>query len=203
MIKIIYSTLAPAIVITAFAFATPVLPEDFTYTVDVKKSTAIWLGKKLTGEHGGGISLSKGIVISNGKKITSGSVEFDMNSMTNTDIADKKWSDKLIEHLRNDDFFSVDKYPTSKFEITKVQKKDADYEVTGKLTIKGVTNEINFPAMIKMDEKTLVVIAKISIDRTKFDIKYGSADFSDKIGDKAINNNFELNVNLVAEADVK
>ena len=203
MKKIIYGTLASAILITALAFATPAQKKEFTYTVDTKKSTATWLGKKLTGEHGGGISLSKGIVVTNGKKITGGSVEFDMNSITNTDIADKKWSDKLIEHLRNDDFFSVDKYPTSKFEITKVQKKDTDYEVIGKLTIKGVTNGINFPAMIKMDEKIMVVIAKISIDRTKFDIKYGSADFSDKIGDKAISNNFELNVNIVAEAEVK
>jgi polyisoprenoid-binding protein YceI len=70
----------------------------------------------------------------------------------------------------------------------------------GNLTIKGITNEITFPAMIKMDDKAIVTVAKIMVNRTKFDIKYGSASFFESIGDKAISDEFELDVNVVATA---
>jgi len=189
--------------ITAFAFTAPKEKHLTTYSVDTKATTATWLGKKVAGQHGGKINVSKGSVINDHSTITGGSIEFDMNSITCTDLTDKEWNDKLIGHLKSDDFFSTAKNPTAKFEITKVApiatlKPDNDFNVTGKLTIKGVTNEITFPAKIKMDEKTMVVIAKIIINRTKFDIKYGSASFFESIGDKAISDDFELNVNLVA-----
>ncbi|MBL7890424.1 MAG: YceI family protein, partial [Bacteroidia bacterium] len=74
-----------------------------------------------------------------------------------------------------------------------------NYDVTGKLTIKGITNEITFPAVITMNEKAVVTVAKITVNRTKFDIKYGSASFFEGIGDKAIYDDFELAVNVVAK----
>lgn len=189
-----------AAAVTAFAFTTA-KKASTTYTVDTKATTATWLGKKVTGEHTGGISVSKGNIISDGKNITGGTLEFDMNSITCTDLTDPNYAGKLVGHLKSEDFFSVEKNPTSKFEITKATKKDANnYDVTGKLTIKGITNEITFPAMIKMDAKTMVTIAKITVNRTKFDIKYGSASFFESIGDKAISDDFELNVNVVASA---
>jgi polyisoprenoid-binding protein YceI len=197
--KISMSLLAVAAV-TAFSFTGPKEKKNAsTYTVDAKTTSATWVGKKVTGQHSGGISISKGSIISDGKTITGGTFEIDMNSITCTDITDPEWSNKLVGHLKNDDFFSVSKNPTAKFEIIKATLKEGNnYDVTGKLTIKGITNEVTFPAMIKMDSKTLVTVAKIMIDRTKFDIKYGSASFIEGIGDKAISDEFELNVNLVA-----
>lgn len=199
-----------AAAITAFAFTVPKQKHLVTYSIDTKSTTVNWIGKKLTGQHEGTLSISKGSVINDHNTITGGTIEFDMNSIICTDITEKDYNTKLIGHLKSEDFFSVVKNPTSKFEITKVTLKpsttlvaSSDYDVTGKLTIKGITNEITFPAKIKMDEKTLVVIAKIIINRTKFDIKYGSATYFESVGDKAISDDFELNVNLVAGVDVK
>lgn len=184
--------------IVAFAFTTP-KAKTLNYTIDTKSTTATWLCKKVTGQHTGTISISKGAVITENGSIKGGSFEFDMTSIANTDLTDKEWNGKLIGHLKSDDFFSVEKNPTTTFEITKATLKSGnDYDIVGKLTIKGITNEITFPAMIKMDEKTIVTIAKITVNRTKFDIKYGSASFFESIGDKAISDDFELNVNVVA-----
>ena len=198
--KITMSFIAAAAV-TAFAFTTPVAKKATTYTVDTKTTTATWLGKKVTGQHTGTININKGTITSDGKTITGGTLEFDMNSISNTDLTDPEWNAKLVGHLKSEDFFSVEKNPTATFVITKaVLKSGNDYDVTGKLTIKGITNEITFPAMIKMDAKTFVTVAKITVNRTKFDIKYGSASFFESIGDKAISDDFELSVNVVASA---
>jgi polyisoprenoid-binding protein YceI len=190
-----------AAVITAFAFTTPTEKKVINYTVDTKATSATWVGKKVTGQHTGGIAVSNGTVTADGKNITGGTIEFDMNSITCTDLTDKDYNAKLIGHLKSDDFFAVEKHPIAKFVITKaILKSGNDYDVTGNLTIKGITNEITFPAMIKLDNKTMVTVAKILVNRTKFDIKYGSASFFETIGDKAINDEFELDVNVVASA---
>lgn len=186
--------------VTAFAFTTT-QKKDINYSIDTKSTTATWIGRKVTGEHTGGITISKGNIVSDGKAITGGTIEFDMNSITNTDLTDKEYNGKLIGHLKSEDFFSTEKNPTAKFEISKVTLKSGnDYEVVGKLTIKGITNEITFPALIKLDAKTIVTVAKITVNRTKFDIKYGSASFFESIGNKAISDDFELNINVVASA---
>jgi polyisoprenoid-binding protein YceI len=198
--KITLGFIAAAIT-TAFAFTTPKEKQGTTYSVDTKSTSAGWVAKKVTGQHNGKLSVANGSVVTNGTTITGGTFEFDMKSITCDDLTDKEWNDKLIGHLKSDDFFSIDKFATAKFEVTKVvAKKDSDYDVTGKLTIKGITNEITFPAKIKMDAKKMVVLATIMVNRTKFDIKYGSASFFESLGDKAINDDFELDVNLVAIA---
>lgn len=200
MIKKLTFGLITAAVIGAFAFTTP-KASSVNYAIDTKATTAKWVGKKVAGQHEGGITISKGNILSDGKTVTGGSFEIDMTSITCTDLTDKEWNGKLVGHLKADDFFGTEKFPTAKFEITKATLKSGnDYDVTGKLTIKGITNEITFPAMIKMDEKTFVTVAKIMVNRTKYDIKYGSASFFEGIGDKAISDEFELDINVVASA---
>ena len=198
--KIKMSLLA-AIAVTAVAFTAPKTKHNTIYNVDTKATSATWLGKKVTGQHNGNINILKGSVITTHGSIIGGTIEFDMNSITCADLTDKGYNEKLVGHLKSDDFFSTTKFPNATFEITKaILKSGNDFDVTGKLTIKGITNEITFPAAIKMDGSTIVTIAKIIVNRTKFEIKYGSASFFDKIGDKAINDDFELNVNVVAKA---
>ena len=200
MIPKISIGLVVAAAVTTFSFTT-IKKAAKNYAVDTKATTATWIGKKVTGQHNGTISVSSGTLMADGKTITGGTIEFDMNSITCADLTDKGYNEKLIGHLKGDDFFAVEKNPKAKFELTKVTLKSGnDYDVTGKLTIKGITNEITFPAMIKMDDKTIVTIAKIMVNRTKFDIKYGSASFFESIGDKAINDEFELDVDVVATA---
>jgi len=103
--------------------------------------------------------------------------------------------------LKSDDFFSVEKNKTAHFEITKVTSKSGnDFDLTGKMTIKGITQEITFPATIITTAKEVKATAKITLDRTKWDIKYGSGKFFEGLGDKIIHDDFVIELNLQAEA---
>ncbi|MBO0936225.1 YceI family protein [Fibrella sp. HMF5335] len=169
------------------------------YKVDASKSTLVWNGKKVTGEHSGNIKVKDGAFVVDGNKVTGGEFTFDMNSITDTDIADATYNAKLIGHLKGDDFFSTAKHPTSTFKITKVAPKGGDqYDVTGNMTIKGITNAITFPATVKVTPAGISADGKATIDRTKFDIRYGSKSFFESIGDKAIHDDFTVEMKLVA-----
>ena len=188
-----------AIAFVAFSFVGRAPQAETTYKVDTKKSTLVWTGKKVTGAHTGHISLSKGTITADGKNIKSGTFEINMNSISVTDLTDSTYNKKLVGHLKADDFFGVDKHPKATFVLTKATLKSGnDYDVTGKLTIKGVTQDVSFPATITTTPNALTAVAKITVDRTKFDIKYGSGSFFDNLGDKAIDNDFTLDLNLVA-----
>ena len=168
------------------------------YKVDLAKSNTKWHAKKVTGEHFGTINLSNGSLNIDGNKITGGTFEIDMNSIKCTDITDAGYNAKLVGHLKSDDFFSVEKNPKAKFVIKKVEGKGDSYNITGDLTIKGITNSITFPATVKTDAKGLNATAKIVLDRSKWDIRYGSKTFFPNIGDKMINDDFEIDLALAA-----
>ena len=181
-------------VIALSAFTNPIKPVN--YTVDAAKSTITWVGKKVTGSHNGTIAIQSGTLAVNGKSVTGGTFTIDMNS-----IKDAEGSAKLEGHLKADDFFGVAKFPTSNFVITKVAGTGANVTVSGNLTIKGITKPLSFPATVTVnaDGTASALAGKIVVDRTKYDIKYGSKSFFDSIGDKAINDEFELAVKLVAK----
>lgn len=170
------------------------------FTVDPAASSLVWTGKKVTGEHTGTIKISSGEIVLEDKVISSGNFDIDLSSITVTDVQDKESNQKLVNHLKGDDFFSVAKYPKSTFTILSVSKSNnsKDYTVKGKLTIKGITNEIEFPATISREGKKVVAAAKIIVDRTKYGIKFRSTNFFENLGDKAIYNDFELSLKLVA-----
>ena len=167
-----------------------------TYTVDVAKSTITWVGKKVAGSHNGTIALKSGSLDVNGKHVTGGTFVMDM-----TAIKDADGSDKLEGHLKADDFFGSAKFPTSTFVITKVTGSGASVTVSGNLTIKGITKPLSFPATVAVnaDGTVSALAGKILVDRTKYDIRYGSKSFFDSIGDKAIDDNFEIGVKLVGK----
>ena len=172
---------------------------DKTLTVDTKSSKVTWGAKKVTGTHAGEVPLTSGSIIVDGDKLKGGTFVFDLKNLTVTDVKDAEMNGKLTGHLKSPDFFSVEAHPQAKFVITTVTPKGAGaYEVTGKLTIKGITNDVTFPATVKSDGKKVVADAKISVDRTKYDIKFRSTNFFENLGDKAIDNDFTLEVNLVA-----
>lgn len=167
------------------------------YKVNDQKSELTWLAKKVTGEHTGKIAIAGGNLITEGEEIKSGTFEINMNTMTCTDL-NAEYGQKLIGHLKSPDFFDTEKHKTAKLEITKVEKNKDGNTIVGKLTIKGITNEIRFPASIKFDGKTLVAVGKATVDRTKYDIKYGSKNFFENIGDKAIDNDFFIDFKVIA-----
>jgi polyisoprenoid-binding protein YceI len=169
------------------------------YVVDTAATNLTWLAKKVTGQHNGTIKVSGGDITIDGVKVTAGNFTIDMNSMVILDIQGGS-NAKLLGHLKSDDFFSVEKFPTTSFVLTSVtQKSGSTYTVKGKLTIKGITQNIEFPAEIGFSGKTMTAKGKIIVDRTKFEIKYRSANWVENLGDKAIYDDFELELNLVAK----
>lgn len=199
-IKMFSSVLVAALMTFNIAGATEKnnAKKPVAYKVDLAKSNTKWHAKKVTGEHFGTINLSNGSLNVDGNKITGGSFEIDMNSIKCTDITDAGYNAKLVGHLKSDDFFSVEKNPKAKFVIKKVEGKGDSYNITGDLTIKGITNSITFPATVKTDANGLNATAKIVLDRSKWDIRYGSKTFFPNIGDKMINDDFEIDLALAA-----
>lgn len=172
-----------------------------TYKVDVAKSDVKWHAKKVTGEHMGNLSLKNGQLEVQGNKVVGGTFAFDMNSITCTDITDAGYNQKLIGHLKSDDFFSVEKNPTATFKITNVKPASGkdNATVTGDLTIKGITKSISFPATIAVKDGVAHAKADVTVDRSKFDIRYGSNSFFDNLGDKAIMDEFTVSFDITAK----
>jgi len=161
--------------------------------VDLSKSKITWIGKKVTGQHTGNISLKSANLEFGKMGLSGGSFEMSMGTITCTDMQGE-YADKLVGHLKSEDFFSTEKFPVASFKITKATPtaKAGTYKVDGNLTIKGITKPVSFDAMVDNGNAK----AKITIDRTQYDIKYGSGSFFDNLGDKAIDNNFILEVDL-------
>jgi polyisoprenoid-binding protein YceI len=170
------------------------------YTADVKGTSLTWLGEKVTGEHTGTISLKSGSFTMTGDKLSSGVFEIDMSSITCTDLEDEGYNKKLVGHLKSDDFFGVDKYPTARFEITGSESfKNGSAMVKGNLTIKGTSHPVEFRASMQQNDEGTRFFANIIIDRTKYDIRYGSGSFFDNLGDKTIYDEFKIKLNLLVK----
>ena len=126
-------------------------------------------------------------------KIIRGKFTVDMTSIEVTDIKAGEGKEKLEGHLKADDFFGTEKFATASMNFkTVTPKANGVYSVVADLTIKGITKPVNFDLTVKDNNAT----AKVVVDRTKYDIKYGSGSFFDNLGDKAISDNFDLTVSL-------
>lgn len=183
------------IAILAIALSTNMIGQEVT--VNTEKSTIQWTGKKVTGEHTGTIQLKDATLKMKNDAILEGKVVMNMASITNTDLTDQEYNQKLIGHLKSDDFFSVAKYPTAELIITgSTPMVNNEMTVKGNLTIKGITKPIEFKAT-KNNDKSFTAI--IVVDRAKYDVRYGSGSFFDGLGDKMIYDDFEINATLVVE----
>ncbi len=175
-------------------------------TIDVAKSTVVWVGKKVTGEHTGNISIKSGSLSVSGASLVGGEVVIDMNTITCTDLKDAEYSGKLVGHLKADDFFGTEANPTSTLKITSVKpikgaKLGANNStVGGTITIKGVSQPVSFPAMVTVGKGgKLAAKGVITVDRTKFGVKYGSKSFFEGLGDKTIYDDFTLSFDVVSQ----
>ena len=180
-------TLALVVVLSALSVTAQ------TKKVDVAQSSINWTGKKVTGQHEGTINLKDGTLIFKGKKLVGGTFNVDMNSIVVTDLKAGQGKEKLEGHLKADDFFGTEKFATATLIFKKVVTKAPNaYTVNGDLTIKGITQPVTFD----ITTSTNTASTTVKIDRTKYNIKYGSGSFFDNLGDKAINDDFNLTVNL-------
>jgi len=163
-------------------------------TIDAQKSQLKWTGKKVVGEHWGYVNLKSGSLELKNNQIVSGTFVMDMTSINVKDLEPGEWNDKLVAHLMNDDFFSVDKYKEATLVITQSGAfKNNEATVSGKLTIKGKTHPVTFKAVQTANGYQ----ARVVVDRTKYDIRYGSGKFFTSLGDNMIEDEFVMDVTLV------
>lgn len=182
------ATIALVALIT-FSFTTV---EGDKKEIKTENSKVIWKGYKVTGSHEGTIAIKSGHLNFNEDKLIGGEFIIDMSTINCTDLeGDSKG--KLEGHLKSDDFFGVEKHPNATLVFTQVKSTGKNsYEVTGDITIKGKTNPITLDLSIYGNKAN----ASLKIDRTLFDIRYGSANFFDGLKDKAIYDDFDLVADL-------
>jgi polyisoprenoid-binding protein YceI len=163
-----------------------------TKNINTATSSIEWLGKKVTGQHNGTVNFKDGTLVFKKNILAGGTFTVNMTSLTATDLTGE-YQGKLNGHLKADDFFGTEKFPTATLVFKKIGVKSANvYNVTADLTIKGITKPVTFELTVNGNTATTA----FNVDRTKYDIKYGSKSFFESIGDKAIYDEFELKVAL-------
>lgn len=160
--------------------------------IKTEESRVVWKGYKVTGSHYGTIAINAGFLNFDNEKLTGGEFEVNMTSISSDDLKGE-YKEKLEGHLKSDDFFGVEKYPTASLIFKKVKATGKNsYKVTGDIIIKGKTASVTFDMSVYGNKAT----ANLKIDRTKFGVKYGSTSFFDGLKDKAIYDDFDLVVDL-------
>ena len=144
-----------------------------TLKLDLGRSNLYWKGTKMhgNGSHEGEVSISQGYLLRGESGLSGGKFEIDMKSVSITDIpeTDPIPIKNLTEHLMDSDFFDVDNFPISTFEITKITTHSIEIlEVSGNLTIRGISKNITFAA----DQKQNSITARFLIDRFDWNIAY-------------------------------
>ena len=162
--------------------------------IDISKSSVKWLGEKVTGSHEGTISIKEGHLHFDNNTFTGGNIVIDMSTIECTDLVGEPKS-SIEGHLSSDDFFGIKKYPTANLEIVNAEKikySKNKYKVSAILEIKSIKNNVELEVVI--DNGSAIV--DLVIDRTQYNIKYGSGSFFDNLGDKMIYDDFKLSVSL-------
>ena len=185
MKKTILSLVAAAMVaFVSFSFT----QGDGSKTIKTDKSKVVWKGYKVTGSHEGTINIKSGSLDFKNDKLVGGNFVIDMTTITCTDL-EGEYKGKLEGHLKSEDFFGVESHKTANLVFTKVKSTGKNaYAVTGNMTIKGKTNPVTFEMSIYGNKAT----ANLKIDRSKFDVQYGSTSFFEGLKDKAIYDEFDL-----------
>jgi len=172
-----------------------------TIWVDASISKIQWIGNKVSGSHDGHIKIKSGYVLKKNEMLVGGEIIMDMHSISVDDIDHPKWNQSLLEHLKNEDFFDVEKFQTATLTVLSSVKKqindkrNSNIEITGDLTIKGITKKVLIHSHIDFDKN--ISKGELVLDRTMWGIKYGSRSFFDNLGDRAIYDDFILNFDLL------
>ena len=196
-----------ALALSINAMAANTKATETKVTLDVAASSATWTGKKIAGTHTGKVSFKDGEFDYKNNKFVKGEVDIDLNSITNEDLKDAEYNKKLIGHLKSEDFFNVEKFPIATYKITSMNEihnfvpGQPNMEIKGTLTIRGVTKPMNTKVFFTPSPTGFDVKGKLVIERTQFGLKYNSKKFFDvkTLGDKLIDDNFEVDLNLVAK----
>jgi len=184
-----------AMAFAAFSLVSQSAFAQDNFKVTIENSKLTWKGYKPTGSHNGTITLASGNIALKNNKLTGGTFVADMST-----IKDVDGSVKLEGHLKSEDFFEIAAFPTSKFEITKSEIKAGKIQVTGNMTIKGITKQITFPATLAVSKDALTLTSEtFQINRADFNVKYKSKTFFNDLKDKFVNDEFDFQVIIVAK----
>ncbi|GFO58448.1 sulfurtransferase [Geomonas silvestris] len=177
--------------------------QEGSYRIDPEKSQVVWTGRNLNGRHTGTLAISSGeITIAQGQ--LTGRIALDMKSLTNSDLQQADYRDMLINHLLSEDFFEVEKYPQAEAllkswsPIPGATPGRANYLIEADLTIKGVTHPVQLPALIAPDADGIKAQATLEIDRTQWNVRYGSGRLFEKLGMHLVNDMVTLDFFLLA-----
>lgn len=172
-----------------------------TFKVQTSSSTVNWTGKKVLGLHTGNINIARGSIDIEDSLIKGGEIEIDMTSITITDIDDPKTHNDFLAHLQHEDFFAVDKFRSASLTITGSEKSESNrLKITGNLTIKDISQPVSFTASVEVFTDYLHSLGEMVIDRTAYNIRYGSGKFLQNLGDKLIYDDFILQFKLIGQA---
>lgn len=189
--KSVFLNLALALFAGSFIYAGPVKPVEKEVKIDESKVT--WKGYKVTGSHYGEVQLKSGKLMFDGDVLTGGEFVVDMTSIVSEDLSGNS-KGKLEGHLKSDDFFGVATYPTARLVFKEVQATGKNrYTVTGDMTIKSTTKKVTFEIAVYGSKAT----ANVTIDRSQYDVRYGSGTFFENLGDKTIYDDFNIVADLV------
>jgi polyisoprenoid-binding protein YceI len=178
------------------------------YTLLSESSELKWTGSKPTGEHYGTVDISSGSLQLSESEIISGNFTIDLNTIVVLDLSDQGMNDKLVNHLKSEDFFYVSEYPTGTFEIVSVSALASPsapetggitptHNVTGNLTLRGTTKSISFPARIEMSENRITAQTNpISINRTEWNVNFMSKSIMANLMDNFIDDDMIIELNL-------
>jgi len=182
-------------------------PREGRHEVDIEKSQVVWTGRNISGAHSGTLKLKSGwLEVCPGPSATSAKGEFtlDMESIANTDLGDTTYSRMLVAHLKSDDFFDTGRFPTATFHLRHVtinphaRPGNINADIDGALTLKGVTEDLGFPALIEgLSGGELAAEAHFDIDRTRWNVIYGSGKFYEKLGMHLVHDVISLGLHIV------
>jgi polyisoprenoid-binding protein YceI len=175
--------------------------------LDVAASSLAWTGKKVSGQHTGTLKFKEGSFKVSRNGIVGGTIVIDLNTIVDTDLTDADYNKKLVTHLKSEDFFDVAKHPTAIFKIKKFTELftfapgGPNANVTGDLTIRGVTKPISFGLFYYSKDNGFEAKGKVLVERTQYGLKYNSKKFFSiaKLGDKMIDDTFEVELDIVAK----
>ena len=172
---------------------------DGTYNIDTAAAEIRWTGRKIGGEHYGMIKAIGGAINVTGGAITNAMLNIDMNSISVQDLEGEDAA-KLQGHLMSDDFFGVANFPEASIAVNNVTIGEGGLvTIAGDLTIKGITHPFTTEnAAVKAEGDQLYLKGKVIVDRTLYDVRYGSAKFFADIADKAINDEFDIEFLIAA-----
>jgi polyisoprenoid-binding protein YceI len=170
--------------------------------ISPSESSISWVGRKVTGSHSGTVPVKTGEVMLDGEKIAAGTFGIDLSGVKVTDISDPKNNAKLVGHLKSPDFFAAELFPTVQFTIDSAAPMEnplptgENTTIKGTLSIKGIAKPVEFPAQVSIKDGVAEARGKAKLDRTQWDIRYGSGKFFQGLGDKLIYDEFEVDFAL-------